>query len=510
MDVRCERCQTEYELDDASIPEAGVHVQCTTCGYTFLVKRSAENGRTRTERLIGMGAPPDADPSLPVTRDDLPVAPAPAPWILETEDGRVHRLRDMTTLQKWVVERRVTASDRLSRDGGGAWRALGNVDELVPFFAVVAEADRAKTGTSAAASSAPTQVFRAAGAPSLSEGARGRGGPPRPPADSFGPGHGALGGRAAAAGLPSAGGLSPVEGGADHRLPVFEESGPASLDGPASIDFDDSDVLRPRRRGPVALALILLIGGAVGGGYYLFGHKLSGLPGTKKTEEVAPTAEAVPPPAPTSPLPTTTAPPAAPAPPPVAAPAGAIPAPASAPTAEGRGAGSGQAPGAPPPPGAGVVEAAPGSAAGETPAGGKSAPASRGAAYDRLVAEGDKLLENGQTNRAERLYMQALTAKPDGVGAITGTGYVFLDRGHTQKAMETFLRALALDPRHGPAIFGLAEAYRAQGDPATALNTYRRYLTVSPNGTDAPAARRQVHDLEAANRGSSPNADETP
>lgn len=509
MDVRCERCQTEYELDDASIPEAGVHVQCTTCGYTFLVKRSADQGRTdqgrvRTDRLNTTGAAPGGDPSLPVTRDDLPVAPSPAPWILETEDGRVHRLRDMTTLQKWVVERRVTAADRLSRDGGGAWRELGNVDELVPFFSVVAEADRAKTGTSAAPS-APTTVFRGPASSPLLEGGRGRSGPPRPPADSFGAGHG---GRPAPAGVSSAHGLSPVEGGADHRLPVFDESGPASIDGPDAIDFDDSDMLRPRRRGPVALAVILLLAGAAGGGYYLFGAKL-GLPGVK-TAEVPPTAT-TPPASPSSATPPATTPPA---PAPAATPVPGVPsAPGGPAVAEGRSdkAVPGPAPGAPPPPGEAPAEGAAGNLPSEAGAGAKPSPASRGAAYDRLVAEGDKLLENGQTNRAERLYMQALTTKPDGVGALTGTAYVFLDRGHTQKAMETFLRALALDPRHGPAIFGLAEAYRAQGDPGTALNTYRRYLSVSPNGTDAPAARRQVHDLEAAaGRSASPGADETP
>ena len=34
MDVRCERCKTDYEFDDARITEAGVTVKCTTCGQS--------------------------------------------------------------------------------------------------------------------------------------------------------------------------------------------------------------------------------------------------------------------------------------------------------------------------------------------------------------------------------------------------------------------------------------------------------------------------------------------
>ena len=41
MDVRCERCKTEYEFDDARITEAGVTVKCTTCGHVFKVKKKA-------------------------------------------------------------------------------------------------------------------------------------------------------------------------------------------------------------------------------------------------------------------------------------------------------------------------------------------------------------------------------------------------------------------------------------------------------------------------------------
>ena len=118
MDVRCDRCQTEYELDDDSVAERGASVQCTTCGHTFVVSRQKPAGGTPG-----------------------PTTEAPA-WVLTTEEGKVHRFRDPTTLQKWIVERRVGRNDRVTAPGASP-RRLGDMDELRPFFELVDQADRA-------------------------------------------------------------------------------------------------------------------------------------------------------------------------------------------------------------------------------------------------------------------------------------------------------------------------------------------------------------------------------
>src|SRR5688572_8896902 len=119
VDVRCERCQTEYELEDSSVSEEGTQVQCMACGNTFLVTRPA----------AGVLVEPDSPP--------------PAEWLLETSDGQAHRFRNLTSLQKWIIERKVTRQDRISRTGH-AWRRLGEIVELEPFFDVVDEADKAR------------------------------------------------------------------------------------------------------------------------------------------------------------------------------------------------------------------------------------------------------------------------------------------------------------------------------------------------------------------------------
>src|SRR5581483_5471673 len=139
MDVRCDLCQTEYELDDNSVGEAGASVQCTTCGHTFVVGRDGVRISASPAAAAATGGGAGAAPSP---------GPQAADWLLATEDGQTHRFRDLTTLQKWVVERKVTREDRVSQKGG-RWRPLGEVSELEPFFEVVAQADRARAAEQA-------------------------------------------------------------------------------------------------------------------------------------------------------------------------------------------------------------------------------------------------------------------------------------------------------------------------------------------------------------------------
>jgi predicted TPR repeat methyltransferase len=60
-----------------------------------------------------------------------------------------------------------------------------------------------------------------------------------------------------------------------------------------------------------------------------------------------------------------------------------------------------------------------------------------------------------------------------------------------------FNRALTNAPLFAPALFGVGEAYRLEGQPAKAVAAYKRYLEASPTGSDAPAARRQMRELES-------------
>jgi predicted Zn finger-like uncharacterized protein len=139
MDIRCERCHTEYELEDSSLAEDEQEVQCTCCGYTFMVTR----------------------PNTPAWADEQD-SPQSAEWLLQTSDGQLHRFRTLTLLQKWIIERRVTREDRISRTGH-SWRRLGDMVELTPFFTVVDEADSPRAGDRGAVSSSEAPPVRRGG-----------------------------------------------------------------------------------------------------------------------------------------------------------------------------------------------------------------------------------------------------------------------------------------------------------------------------------------------------------
>ncbi len=104
MDVRCARCATEYEFDDALISERGTTVKCTNCGFQFKI------------------FPPKA------------AAVAPERWLVRTSDSRELVYTSLRELQRGISDRQVGPNDLLSR-GGAPPRPLGSIPELEPFFA---------------------------------------------------------------------------------------------------------------------------------------------------------------------------------------------------------------------------------------------------------------------------------------------------------------------------------------------------------------------------------------
>ncbi len=102
MDVRCERCNTEYEFDDALVSGRGTTVKCTNCGHKFKIRRS------------------QADYA-----EDY--------WNVEASDGRMLVFTSLRELQRAIQSRVVKRNDRLSR-GGLPPKPIGQIPELAPFF----------------------------------------------------------------------------------------------------------------------------------------------------------------------------------------------------------------------------------------------------------------------------------------------------------------------------------------------------------------------------------------
>jgi predicted Zn finger-like uncharacterized protein len=116
MDVRCNRCDTEYEFDDALISERGTTVKCTNCGFQFKIYPGKGTGL------------------------------APERWVVRCGSGRELVFTSLRELQRGIADKKVLASDLLSR-GKQTPRPLGSIPELEPFFQVTHASPPHKSGS---------------------------------------------------------------------------------------------------------------------------------------------------------------------------------------------------------------------------------------------------------------------------------------------------------------------------------------------------------------------------
>ncbi|HSN14113.1 MAG TPA: tetratricopeptide repeat protein [Anaeromyxobacteraceae bacterium] len=172
MDVRCERCRAQYVFDDEQVTPGGLTVQCTNCGHVFRVKvkELVVTVPVKPGELDGVpipataAAPKPAAAKPPSSPEPSPhaapaAAPPPAPaappstflkadekakeWRVRQANGNVFTFKELTTLQKWIVEQKVTRDDEISLSGD-QWKRLGNIAELASFFQVVEAAESAR------------------------------------------------------------------------------------------------------------------------------------------------------------------------------------------------------------------------------------------------------------------------------------------------------------------------------------------------------------------------------
>ena len=174
MDVRCEKCQTEYELDESRLKPGGVTVKCTNCGHMFKIrKRTITNVGTPP---IATGAPPIPRDGNEITRrransskqplggglpgaggavgksrgdslfeddarqlaDDAPTT-VDRQWLIRLENGEQKSCRELATLQQWIISSVVTRESLISRTGK-TWKRLGDIADLSQYFTIADEA----------------------------------------------------------------------------------------------------------------------------------------------------------------------------------------------------------------------------------------------------------------------------------------------------------------------------------------------------------------------------------
>jgi predicted Zn finger-like uncharacterized protein len=464
MDVRCERCRAQYVFDDEQVTPTGLTVQCTNCGHLFKVKKKelVVTVAVKPEELEGAPIPATAAAPRPpgaVAAPSAPPAAAPArapeaprepprEWRVRQSNGNTFTFRELTTLQKWIIEQKVARDDEISL-AGDQWKRLGNIAELASFFQVVEAAERGK----AAPAITPVPMSMPVYGVAIQS-------PPMYPPPGWA--------------TPSPSPLPPPPP-AEHRpepLPVAPPPPVPTVE--VDLGPDELAAVGKGRGGKIALALLVLAAAGGGAAWWWLTHQSSlgglmllGKPPAEQgavavplTIEVKPSADPVPA-APAPPAAAQAQPPAEIVPP-VAAPE---------PVAE-------RAVDPPPEP----VKAAP-------------KPAAAPRTPKAMLAQATKLRDRGDAARALELYGRVVELDPANVDALTGRGLCYLDLESYPPAEASFQAALGIDPDAPDALLGLAETYRWQGKTADAIRYYEKYLARHPGGEDADVARNALEQL---------------
>jgi predicted Zn finger-like uncharacterized protein len=531
MDVRCEHCRTEYRFDDAKIAGAGVTVRCSVCSHVF---------------FVGRHSPAQSHPpALPASPPKM--SAPPREWKVRRAGGKVLVFRDLTVLQRWIVERKLLRSDEISATGE-SWKRLGEIAELASFFRVVEAAERAAAfegatlppaqpratpaaPIAATATSAPVAFAEPFALETAAPAAT-----PLPPFGSTGP---APEPRSAAqapvlvseaiaqfvlsSGAPSRElemGSGPSDGEARSTAwerapagpPAKEGHDPAWSAGPQSLssDLEDAEVkaIRGSHR-PLTLWLAALAVAAVAAAAGLDLRSARAGRADPAADPAVATAPGAAPEAPSQELPRATsaapsapapgaksievagsAPPAAPRPVPSPAHAGPLPSPAPGAPSEAAAA-SDAKPSAP----AKAPAAAQTAAATQAAAPGPEAPPPGAASFDWYLQQGLALRDRHQAKAALQMYERAEALDSQSAEPPTGKGYCLIELGQYGSAVDQFKEALRRNGRFHDALLGLAEAYRFNGDKARAIESYERYLEEAPDGPEAPLARRSIESL---------------
>ena len=104
MDVRCEKCQTEYELDESRLKPGGVTVKCTNCGHMFKIRKRAQTNVGMPAIGAGGGGASSGVPR-PQTQTGIPGS-GPAGdrvWLIRMPNGEQRSCRELATLQQWII-----------------------------------------------------------------------------------------------------------------------------------------------------------------------------------------------------------------------------------------------------------------------------------------------------------------------------------------------------------------------------------------------------------------------
>lgn len=472
MKVTCSRCGTEYNFDDSKVTEEGVKVKCTRCDNVFRVRKKAY---AITEPVQGGGgAAGQLAAGTEETSAPTYTGATSRQWMIRRESGETMEFKEMTTLQRWIVERRVIAADEISHNGV-KWKRLGAIPELAPFFKVVEDED--------AASGEQTRLG-GPGDPRVSTGEFmiAQKGEPKEEEDRTQRvvtknGNGSAASAKPASALDAAWGDDRQTSRSDAVKEAERRDAERATHDPTTDERKSKGgaATPPRRsRAPVImLGLVAVLGGAFYWAQFTEGGLVATAPVRAKLLAMLGAA-----PAAATPTPEAT--------PTAVADVSATPVETTTPAIT-------ATPEATPPATEVAVSTPVAPTATPTPAPTKVAVRP---SVDKLLQQGFEAYSRGRYREAITKYQGAVNADPDNSEAYALLGLAYLDSGNDDLAESSLEAAIRLNPRFADAHRYLGMLYARRGDKPRAIASFNEYLSLRPNGPTSDDVRRRVATLQ--------------
>lgn len=98
-----------------------------------------------------------------------------------------------------------------------------------------------------------------------------------------------------------------------------------------------------------------------------------------------------------------------------------------------------------------------------------------------FLEEGERHLQGGEYEAAERAFTKAVAAAPHSAVAHSKLGVALANQRRYEAAISHFNQAVALQPGYAPAYSNMGNAYREKGMQNEAVMAYERALAIDPD-----------------------------
>jgi len=116
--------------------------------------------------------------------------------------------------------------------------------------------------------------------------------------------------------------------------------------------------------------------------------------------------------------------------------------------------------------------------------------------YDKLVAMGNKLMDEGSYHLAIEAYKKAIGINSGDADIITDLGACYHALGNGEEAIRLFEKAIEINPKHAIAHFNLGIAYRDLNDNENVRKYWGRLVELYPDQPIADTVKKYLNQLD--------------